>query len=167
MLRKFSYTVVFFLLISELLVSPVFAQIPSLTGQATASDVQEEQDYAFGYGLYKDKLYQLAYDQFQKFLSNYPNSLKRPDAMFLSGECRFSAGDYADAIPIYKTFTLEFPRHKLYSDALFRIGDSYFRQKKYTEAIPFYDKVLEKFPEKETAGEAAYWEGEAYLKTGD
>ena len=60
--------------------------------QVSGSGIQEEQDYTFAYGLYQDKLYQLAADQFQKFIDHYPSSVRKPDAIFLYAECRFAQG---------------------------------------------------------------------------
>ncbi|MDD8017382.1 MAG: hypothetical protein PHP42_03305, partial [Bacteroidota bacterium] len=45
--------------------------------QPNSSELKEEQDYAFSTGLFEDKLYQLSFEQLQKFLDQYPNSLKR------------------------------------------------------------------------------------------
>ena len=80
-----------------------------LTAQIGNAGIQEEQDYAFAFGLYQDKLYQLASDQFQKFIDQYPASPKRPDAIFLYAECRYAMGNYDEAISVLKSFAREFP----------------------------------------------------------
>jgi TolA-binding protein len=72
--------------------------------QAQDSSIQkipslaEEQDYAFAVGLYKDGVYQLADEQFVKFVQKYPLSLKRVEASFLQNECRFYSQKYPEAI---------------------------------------------------------------------
>ncbi len=58
--------------------------------------VAEEQDYAFAYGIYSDSLFQLADQQFQTFVSTYPNSIKKLDAAFLSAENFFDNINVAD-----------------------------------------------------------------------
>ena len=152
-----------------LLIVVLLSSLPlyTLTAQTSNAGVQEEQDYAFAFGLYQDKLYQLASDQFQKFIDQYPASPKRPDAVFLYAECRFDMGEYAESISVLKSFAREFPRHKLRPDALFRLGEANFKLHHIADAIPFYKEILESYGENSLAGEAAYWIGEAYFKTGD
>jgi TolA-binding protein len=91
--------------------------------QQNSGELQEEQDYAFSYGLFDDKLYQLSFEQFKKFIDQYPNSVKRPDAIFLSAESQFRLNQYQSAISIFKNFTQDYPKHKLRLDALFRLGE--------------------------------------------
>ncbi len=141
--------------------------LDSLPSQTISSGIQEEQDYAFAFGLYQDKLYQLASDQFQKFIDQYASSPKRPDAIFLFAECRFALGNYDETISVLKSFVREFPRHKLRPDALFRIGEANFKLHHFADAIPFYKEIVESYGQSELAGEASYWIGEAYLKTND
>ena len=104
--------------------------------QTSSTELQEEQDYAFAYGLFEDKLYQLASEQLTKFIDQYPNSIKRPDAIFLSAECQFRLKQYQSAITIFKNFTQDFPKHKLRVDAFFRLGEIHYSLKAYKDAIP-------------------------------
>ena len=138
-----------------------------LTAQVGTAGIQEEQDYAFAFGLYQDKLYQLASDQFQKFIDQYPASAKHPDAIFLYAECRYAMGNYDEAISVLKSFAREFPRHKLRPDALFRLGEANFKLHHFADAIPFYKEIVESYGQTDLAGEASYWIGEAYFKTDD
>ena len=151
------------------LIVMLFISIPlrPLAAQSSTAGIQEEQDYAFAFGLYQDKLYQLASDQFQKFIDQYPASSKRPDAIFLYAECRYAMGNYDEAISVLKSFTREFPRHKLRPDALFRLGEANFKLHHFIDAIPFYKEIVESYGETDLAGEASYWIGEAYFKTDD
>ena len=147
------------LFISGFLSSPLSAQV-------NADGIQEEQDYAFAYGLYQDRLYQLAADQFQKFIDQHASSSKRPDAILLYAECRFALGNYPEAISVYKSFAREFPREKLRPDALFRIGEANLKLQRYGEAIPSYKEIIATYGENSIAGEAAYWIGESFFKLG-
>ncbi|HLP18297.1 MAG TPA: tetratricopeptide repeat protein, partial [Bacteroidota bacterium] len=139
-------------------VRPVYAQ----TG---AADLQEEHDYTFAYGLFQDKLYQLSYEQLQKFIEAYPSSSKQPDALFLSAECQFRLEQYAGAIPQYQRFVRDYPRHMLSTDAGMRLGEIHFRLGSYDAAIAAYKAASAK--DTSVAGEASYWIGESYLKKND
>ena len=114
-----------------------------LQAQPSSGELQEEQDYAFAYGLFDDKLYQLSFEQFKKFIDQYPNSIKRPDAIFLSGESQFRLNQYQSAITIFKNFIQDYPKHKLRVDALFRLGEMNYALAAYKEAAASYRVVYE------------------------
>ncbi|KAB2922846.1 MAG: tetratricopeptide repeat protein [Bacteroidetes bacterium] len=146
--------------ISVLSVSPLAAQPGS-------SELQEEQDYAFAYGLFEDKLYQVAFEQLTRFINQYPVSVKRPDAIYLSAESQFRLGQYQASVTTFRNFTQDYPKHKLRVDALFRLGEIHYTLKAYKDAIPYYREIYERYPLTDQAGEAAYWVGESYLKLND
>ncbi|HTP13677.1 MAG TPA: tetratricopeptide repeat protein, partial [Bacteroidota bacterium] len=129
--------------------------------------VAEEQDYAFALGLYRDGVYQMAEEQFGKFLERHPKSVKRGDALFLRSESRFYEGKYDSAIEGYTQYIHDYPQSKLVCDSWFRIGGSYSRLKKPTESIAAYKSVLDTYVDSDLAGESAYWIGEDYLQLGD
>ncbi len=155
----------FFVLLGVLFfVSPVLPQTNPIYRTPT---VAEEQDYAFALGLYRDGTYQLAEEQFGKFLNQYPSSVRRIDALFLQNECRYYQGKFDSAIQGFTEFVRQYPQSKLRSDAQFRLGDTFLKLKKPSEAILAYKNVLDQFGENELAGEAAYWIGEGYLQLSD
>ncbi len=140
--------------------SPDFAQY-------TTSSLAEEQDYTFASGLFKDQLYQLAFQQFEQFIEKYPASLRRPDAEFLAAECLFFESRYEEAARRYQLFIREYPSNSLHGDALFRLGESYFHVGRYSEAKEALKTVLDRFGDRPFAGEAAYWIGQCALREGD
>jgi len=155
-----------------LLVLLAFVSLPTRLSIAQenptpSSKIAEEQDYAFAYGLYKDGLFQLANEQFERFTQRYPRSIKLPDAAFLKAECQFQLEQYEAAASEFSAFLLHFPSSNLADNAYFRLGDTYLKLKKTQEAISAFRAVLEKHGESKLAGEAAYWIGEAYVKLED
>jgi TolA-binding protein len=152
-------------LIAALACAPVLMNTAAWA-QTGTSDLQEEHDYTFAYGLFQDKLYQLSYEQLQKFIADHPTSAKQPDALFLSGECQFYLQQYASAVQAYQRFLRDYPRHSLSTDAAMRVGEIQFRQGSYDEAIAAYKAVAAE-KDSAAAGEASYWIGESYLKKND
>ncbi|MGB2867457.1 MAG: tetratricopeptide repeat protein, partial [Bacteroidota bacterium] len=150
----------------------ILASVPAifparLTAQTTSPSVSEEQDFTFASGLYRDGLYQLAAEQFEKFLEKYPRSLRGADAQFLTAESYFHLAQYLRSANEYSRFIRAFPQSQTVDDAWFRIGQANLRAKKTDEAVAAFKTVLDKFPASELAGESAYWIGEAYLKNDD
>ncbi len=142
-------------------VSPVCAQTNPVDRTPI---IAEEQDYAFALGLYKDGVYQLAEEQFGKFLKQYPESARRINALFLQNECRYYQGRFDSAVQGFLQFVKLYPQSKFIPDAQLRLGDSYLKLKKPTEAIAAYKTVLDQFGNNDLAGEAAYWIGEGQLQ---
>jgi len=141
---------------------------PSQTNPVKGTPVvAEEQDYAFALGLFKDGVYQLAEEQFGKFLTRYPHSLRRTDALFLQNECCYYEGKFDSAVQGFTQFVRLYPTSSLVGDAQFRLGDSFLKLKKPSEAIAAYKIVLDQFGDNKLAGEAAYWIGEGHLQLSD
>ncbi|MBI4428229.1 MAG: tetratricopeptide repeat protein [Ignavibacteriales bacterium] len=136
-------------------------------GASAVVTVAEEQDYTFANGLYKDGVYQLASLEFEKFLSRYPQSLRRVDAAFLKSECAFQLQKFDVAVRGFTTFVKEYPRSPLTDDAYFRIGESHLKRNKTDDAVTAFKTVLDRFQQGDLAGEAAYWIGESYNADGD
>ncbi|MBI2619619.1 MAG: tetratricopeptide repeat protein [Ignavibacteriales bacterium] len=140
-----------------------------LFGQSTTqpASIAEEQDYAFAYGLYGDGLFQIAGEQFDRFLEKYPSSLKRMDAYFLSIECRFQQQQFDTAARLFARFVKEYPSSRLSADAFLRLGEAYLRLKQPDQAVSSFKTILDKFGQSELAGEAAYWIGETFVQTSE
>jgi TolA-binding protein len=147
-----------------ILVSPVSAQTSPVNRTPV---IAEEQDYAFALGLYQDGVYQLAEEQFGKFLRQYPGSVRRMNASFLQSECRYYQGRFDSAIRNFSEFVTDYPQSKFIPDAQFRLGDSYLKLNKFSEAIAAYKIVLDQYGDSDLADEAAYWIGEAQLRLSD
>lgn len=145
-------------------VSPVSGQTNPVDHSPTLA---EEQDYAFALGLYKDGVYQIAEEQFGRFLKRYPESVRKMDALFLQNECRFYQGKFDASVQGFAEFVQDYPNSKLIPDAEFRLGDSYLKEKKPNDAIVAYKVVLDRFGDNDLAGEAAYWIGEVNLQLQD
>jgi TolA-binding protein len=154
----------FFLILTFGFFTASFAQEVSLQYVPT---LEEEQDYAFAYGLYRDSLFQLADQQFQAFTSKYPNSIKRQDAEFLSVECLFQSSQFQTAEKKYNDFIQQYPTSRYIPEAYLKLGQSRIRLKRNSEAIFAFKVVLDNYSESEKAGEAAYWIGEASLRNDD
>ena len=155
------------LMIRSLFFSLFLALSPMAFAQLASAQLAEEQDFVFASSLFKDGVYQLAAEQFAKFLKKYPTSLKLADAAFLKCECSFQSGQYAEAAAGFSRFVKEHPSSPLTADGFFRIGESNLKLKRPSEAIAAFKVVTDRFGERDLAGEAAYWIGEAYIKSDD
>jgi TolA-binding protein len=131
------------------------------------SNIAEEQDYAFAHGLFRDGLFQLSAEQFDRFVKKYPLSVRVQDARFLHADCFFQLAQYPIAISEFTKFVSEYPVSILSDNARFRLGDAYGKLKRNRDAVESYKSILDHPVNPSVAGEAAYWIGEIYFKEAD
>ncbi|HTY35492.1 MAG TPA: tetratricopeptide repeat protein [Bacteroidota bacterium] len=131
------------------------------------ANIAEEQDYAFAHGLYRDGLFQIAAEQFQRFAQKHPQSVRIQDALFLRADCLLQLGQFPDAAREFTNFINEYPNSVLSDNARFRLGDTYAKLKRDKDAVEAYKSILDHPKNPAVAGEAAYWIGEIYLKDDD
>ncbi|HVN48118.1 MAG TPA: tetratricopeptide repeat protein, partial [Bacteroidota bacterium] len=129
--------------------------------------ISEEQDYAFAIGLYRDSLYQVAEQQFENFIQQYPKSVKFEDAVLYCADCDFQLTQYESAVRGYSNFIKSYPASRLLGQAYFRLGQAQLKLKRIADAVKSLKMVLDNFGDLEIAGEAAYWIGESYLREDD
>ena len=95
---------------------------------ATASPRQGEQAaYQSAYNAYEARRFNEAWNGFDRYLADYSNGRYAPNAVYWKGEVRYSLGDYAGAILLFKDVIVRFPKHAKASDALLKIIMSYDR----------------------------------------
>ncbi|MCB0304964.1 MAG: tetratricopeptide repeat protein, partial [Calditrichaeota bacterium] len=97
-----------------------------------------------------------ALEIFNRLISQYPDSTRSGDAMFMIAEIREEKqNSYLQAIDDYRKFVDTYPQHPKAAEALMRIA----RLKKdklnlYTEAIEALQEILAKYPENPRGAEA-------------
>jgi TolA-binding protein len=123
----------------------------------------EAQDYTVAYGLYKDGQYQLAGEEFLRFLDRHPASPRSQDAAYLIAECLKLSGRSDEALERYEQFRHDYPGSVLVDDALFRTAEIQYAAGRFPDAIKRFREVSSR-RRNELAGEAAYWIGESYYK---
>ena len=112
-------------------VSPAPAATPAPAAPAPAAAAQprqgEQPAYQSAYNAYEAKRFNEAWNGFDRYLADYPNGRYAPNAVYWKGEVRYSLGDYAGAILLFKDVIARFPKHAKASDALLKIIMSYDR----------------------------------------
>jgi TolA-binding protein len=123
---------------------------------------REAQDFTVAYGLYKDGQYQLAYEEFQRFLTRYPASTRRPEASYLSAETLIRLGRNDEATERLERFIRENRGSRMAEEAELRLGELAVGHRDFSGALKRLQPIIARGPA-ELAGEAAYWCGEAWF----
>ncbi len=140
--------------------SPSFAQVAGGT-------VAEQQDYTFALGLYRDGQYHLAFDQFKRFLANYPSSRRTDEILFLSGECLLQEKMYDSALSNYQEVMQRFPGSSYFTRCELRSGEIYFQLNQLDRSEHLLKRVLSNSDDNDVKGEAAYKLGDLFIARQD
>ncbi|RMF91919.1 MAG: tetratricopeptide repeat protein, partial [Nitrospinota bacterium] len=130
---------------------------------AQAGNREEVALYTFAVRAYQDGLYDLAKQQFQQYLTRFPQGARRGEVQFYLGELAFQAKQYEQAVQYYRQALPTLP-DPVRTPARFKLGKLLYQLQRYPEVI----EVLA--PLRDQPGrwqeEALYWSGEAALKGG-
>ena len=123
------------------------ASAQSVPATSTSRDVEiraqaEERQLRFVWGLYKDGMYDLALTQIEQFLKAYPDSPRRPEALYLKAECLYQTKKYWTAALSFQQVVLGWPGTDYTARALMRLGDSKFMSGDYSRARELYSQFL-------------------------
>jgi TolA-binding protein len=78
----------------------------------------------FANGLLRDRRYDLAAEEYERFLRETPNGEDAADARYGLATARLFLGQYADARRQFETFLAEAPSHPNVATARFRVGET-------------------------------------------
>ena len=129
------------LVLSLLAAAPAFADTPE---EILRTAVQ----------LYQNADYDLAADQFAKFMAQYPKDAHAPDAQYGLAESDFAKGSVKDALAAYDALIARFPGSAKAPDARLRRGDCQYLLKDYLKAAEAYKAFLAAYPDKGSRADA-------------
>jgi TolA-binding protein len=147
-------------------VSGFLAVLPSAVVSQVVN-VTEQQDYTFAMGLYRDGQYDLALQQFQSFLRNYPKTQNVEEITFLSGECLLQKRLYDSALGEYQTILNSYPGSKYSVRSNLRMGEVWLQLNRLDRAEKILEEILEKEAGEDIKGEAAYKLGQLFTQKED
>jgi tol-pal system protein YbgF len=124
--------------------SPVAASTPE-----PAKNSQEYQLLELAHGLAKETKYKDAFNAYDKFLKDYPNSTYAPDALYGLGYAQFALKNYKSAMATQQKLLDAYPSHPRAADALFNMANSQFQLGMVPAAKKTLRDLLAKFPSSE------------------
>src|SRR6266852_5860380 len=82
--------------------------LSALSSPLTAQDSKENADFKLAVGLYNDKMYDLAADQFKNFISAYTASSQGIEARFYLGLTQMKLQQFDEARVTFQNFALTY-----------------------------------------------------------
>ncbi len=135
--------------------------------QVAGGKVEEQQDYSFAVGLYRDGQYELALQQFRSLLKNYPNSQRIDEITFLSGECLIQMKMYDSALIDYRNVMENYPGSSYFTRSELRSGEVSVQLNEFDKAEKLLKEVLSGNTDDALKGEASYKLGQMFVDKED
>ncbi|HOJ32803.1 MAG TPA: tetratricopeptide repeat protein [Candidatus Hydrogenedentes bacterium] len=152
-----------------------FAQAFVLTGVLIGAaifpclaDTTEERQFDFANGLFRKGYYDMAAEQYRKYLNDYPSGQFVLDALMRLAESEYAANRYEAALQAYEDLLPKLDTQSSnYNKALTRKGELLFRLKRYEEAKSVLTPMTADSIEMETRVTALYYLAKTHAETQD
>jgi len=125
------------------------------SGSRPATSVDEaEQAYQAAYRDVTRGNYELAGQEFQDYLTRYPDSPRIAEAHFYLGESQYAQERFLEAAGEYQKVTHDFPASRLAPAAYLKMGRAYVELEERTLAEKAFRTLIDKHPNSEEAKQA-------------
>jgi tol-pal system protein YbgF len=132
--------------------APPAANVPPAAAAGPAPPPREL--YSQAYADYARGNFDLAIQEYQEYLRNYPNTDFSDNAQYWIGECLYSKQKFAEAIEAWDELFRAFPSSDKLPDARLKRGMALERLGRRREALSEFRTVAERFPNTEAARKA-------------
>jgi TolA-binding protein len=139
-----------------------FTPLPAM-GQPT----DEETLFTIAVQAYRDGLLELARDQLQAYLAQYPGGKHQAEVHYLLGDFFYRQGDYPLAARHLQVAVQSQPQRNFHDEARYLLGRSQFASGRYGEAAQTLRPLITPGHHSQWSEAALYWSGEALLSAGD
>jgi len=99
--------------------------------------------------MYNRKEYEEAYELYDKFARQNPQTKQAPQALYQGGMSLYHLRYYTQAIETWTRLRDGYPESPEAVKAEYQIGDTLFRAQKYDESVAQYKRIIDKFPKSE------------------
>lgn len=115
---------------------------------------QAEQAYQAAYRDVTGGKYELAAQEFQDYLTQYPDSPRIAEAHFYLGEAQYAQERFLEAAGEYQKVTHDFPASRLAPAAYLKMGRAYVQLEERSLAEKAFRTLIDKHPNSEEAKQA-------------
>jgi TolA-binding protein len=133
-----------------LLVLNVFFEVSFVYSQ------NKEASFVFAKKLYKDKLYDLAAEQFHQFADYNFEHAKAPESLLMAGKCYLKTGNYHSAKKELIELITKYPDARILDEAQFLVAECFEKNNNLLYAAKSYKQVQVFFPKSPLAFESLF-----------
>ena len=110
-----------------------------------------EEDFNFALKLFDDGYFDLAAEQFDRFVDNYPDDVRIPQAYFLRGRSFFRLEKWDEANAAFLRVALQYPENSSAAEAMYLSAQCLKLQEKWEEAARASSAIYDYYPRSEFA----------------
>lgn len=99
----------------------------------------------------KERQYEQAIPAFEQFLSNYPNSSRRPNAHYWLGQLLFNQKEWQAAISQFESVVNKYPMSNKRADSIYKLGLALSAQGNLPAAKQRFEQVVNEYPDSTSA----------------
>ncbi len=149
------FPVFFFILITAVSIT--------LHGQGSGADT----DFLYAKKLYDDKMYSLSAQEFTRFIRNYPNDLRIPDARYFAGLSFYSLNQFDAARREFQFLAIDFPKDKRAIEAWTKISECYAAMNDYAAAANALSSLVSFYPQSPNLINVQLQISDYHIRSGD
>ena len=118
--------------------------------------IDADRQFEFAHSFMDRGDYDLAVNEFERFIYFFPKDRRVSQARQLIGLCYLDGHKFEDARKIFAQVYRADPDSPMAKNALFLTGESYYKEGVFDKAESFYDEVLERYPSPSLKNKALY-----------
>ncbi|MDI6606231.1 MAG: tetratricopeptide repeat protein [Candidatus Omnitrophota bacterium] len=125
-------------------------------GLCTDNASKEEEALFVAEKAFGDGFYEVSLQLLERFLKNYPDSLQRPQAELLIGECYFYQNRFLDALNKFEELLNQPAARKIKDASLYWIAEVHFKGNSFNRAAMYYKEIIDNFADSSYLSAAYY-----------
>jgi len=137
------------------------------TENPVVGNTQVDSDLKFGLELFKNKMYDLAEEQFNKFLQEYPTSPSASQAHYYLAMSQFEQKKFTAASSNFQNFAMQYSSDPLAPTAWVNAGESYAKDGDYANAALSYERLQVFYPKDNRAASSLSSAAKYFELSGD
>jgi tetratricopeptide (TPR) repeat protein len=145
----------------------IFSFLSLISFPVLAQDSKENADFKLAVNLYNDKLYDLALEQFNAFISMYPHTAQGIEAHFYLGLTQSKLGKHDEARFTFQNFALAYSDNSKAPEAWMNAAEEYGAMNNEHEAAMAFERVKTFHPKSKFAPIALSKAADLYEQLGD
>ncbi len=132
--------------------------------QAQDMTIRDVEQLDFASGLLQRGLYDMASQEYQKYIDTFKDGQHLPDAYFGLAECAFFQEHYQEAIEGYKKYLAVYPQHEKSTIASLRLGQLFLLTKEYDKAHLYFKNIRTNQVDETFLQTRYFFEGRTYFE---
>ncbi|NQT35217.1 tetratricopeptide repeat protein [bacterium] len=138
-----------------------------LSSITTFANEPGQDEFLYAQKLFDEEYYDLAAEQLERVLRDYPGFPETAEAQFLLGEAYYLTGDFEKSRTAYLRLAINFPNNPRAAEAMFKVGTALERANRSLDAAQAYTRVHGFYPTDRYAPEGLRRAVNLFLISGD